>query len=274
MMKGNGFIINLDGNKLKYSLSGEKPYLPQIDVDNWTAANLVYWLDRTLRQMDIPQPKMAEWLRRIVEYLTDTRGMKLAELMVAKYALANKIEVKIKAARNRAREQAFQTALFERASRVMLDFDNGFKFFESMYDGEMFYQGHYKFQKHYLGSQKVPIIDGGETGEEFACAKALDSSVPQVKYWLRNVARHKNSFWLPTSTDKFYPDFVAELEDGRILVVEYKGVHLIESSDTKEKRMIGEFWEKHMERRGVFLIVEKLKDGLNATEQIKERLSA
>jgi len=31
-----------------------------------------------------------------------------------------------------------------------------------------------------------------------------------------------HSFWLQTSTDKFYPDFVCKLKDGRVVVVEYK----------------------------------------------------
>lgn len=46
----------------------------------------------------------------------------------------------------------------------------------------------------------------------------------EVKYWVRNLAvQPRTSFWLPTSTDRFYPDFVAELVDGRVLVMEYKG---------------------------------------------------
>jgi hypothetical protein len=50
--------------------------------------------------------------------------------------------------------------------------------------------------------------DGGEKGVEFQCAKAIDAE-QQVKYWLRNIARHPASFKLPTSTDYFYPDFIA-----------------------------------------------------------------
>jgi len=55
--------------------------------------------------------------------------------------------------------------------------------------------------------------------------------------WIRNVARHTRSFWLPTTTDKFYPDFVAQLADGRLLVVEYKGALLAGAGvdDTNEK---------------------------------------
>ena len=44
------------------------------------------------------------------------------------------------------------------------------------------------------------------------------------------------------SSDKFYPDFVVRLKDGRILVVEYKGAPFVDSRDTKEKQMIGEVW--------------------------------
>jgi type III restriction enzyme len=269
--QGDGFVIDIDGSKLAYSPAGaEQTYLPLVDVENWTVANLVSWLDRTLRQSDIPQPKMVEWLRQAVEHLTKARGMKLSELMIAKYALEKKIEAKIAAARGKARTEAFQTAMFGREGRVMLDFDNGFKFSESMYDDQLMYRGSYKFQKHYLGSHKVPMMDGEE---EFACAQALDA-LPQVKYWLRNVARHWNSFWLPTSTDKFYPDFVAMMEDGRILVVEYKGSHLVDNKDTKEKALIGELWEKQSAGHGLFLIVEKKKDGLNMSEQVRKKIGA
>ncbi|MDR2905781.1 MAG: DEAD/DEAH box helicase family protein [Helicobacteraceae bacterium] len=271
--QGRGYVINLDGNQLKYGPSGEQNLIFAVDFEYWTDTNLIYWLDGKLRQNDISQPKRIEWLRQAIDYLVEIRGLSLSSIMIARYALANELERKIRIARNEAREKAFHTTLFGREDRVKLDFDNGFEFFESMYNGEMMYQGYYKFQKHYLGSLKVPMFDGGGNGEEFACAKELDA-LPQVKYWLRNIARHKNSFWLPTSTDKFYPDFVAMLEDGRILVVEYKGSFLIESKDTKEKKMIGEFWEKLSNRNGLFLLAadKKNADGLSVLEQIKKKI--
>ncbi|MBP8271028.1 MAG: hypothetical protein KAX42_04055 [Sphaerotilus sp.] len=38
----------------------------------------------------------------------------------------------------------------------------------------------------------------------------------RVRHWVRNVERDERfSFWLPTATGYFYPDFVAELVDGR-----------------------------------------------------------
>jgi hypothetical protein len=58
-------------------------------------------------------------------------------------------------------------------------------------------------------------------GEEFECARFIDQ-MDEVSRWVRNTPRQASSFWLQTYTDKFHPDFVAELSDGRILVVEYK----------------------------------------------------
>ena len=80
-------------------------------------------------------------------------------------------------------------------------------------------------------------------GEEFRCAEFIDR-LPEVKFWVRNLERKPlHAFWLQTSTDKFYPDFVCLLNDGRYLVVEYKGRQLWSADDAKEKREIGELWE-------------------------------
>ena len=54
--------------------------------------------------------------------------------------------------------------------------------------------------------------------------------------------RPRHSFWLPTPQDRFYPDFVAELNDGRYLVVEYKGEHLADGKDTEQKDALGRLW--------------------------------
>ncbi len=58
--------------------------------------------------------------------------------------------------------------------------------------------------------------------DSFQCAWSLDS-LAEVDVWVRNVARHPDSFCLPRVGGRFYPDFVARLNDGRIFVVEYKG---------------------------------------------------
>ncbi|MBQ8785340.1 MAG: DEAD/DEAH box helicase family protein [Alphaproteobacteria bacterium] len=271
--QGNGFMIDIDNHSLKYSPTGEDQYeMAFMSVDNWTAENLVRWLDKQLRDSYFSQATMVKWLSDVVNYLIEHRGLKLAELMLAKYALANKLKTKIQTAYAIARQKSYQTSLFAPQARVELNFDNGFEFFDNMYENEICYRGRYKFSKHYLGSNNVPNFDGGVDGEEFQCAKALDSN-PSVKYWIRNVARHPNSFWLPTSTDKFYPDFVAMLNDGRILVVEYKGKHLIDNADTREKKQIGELWQSKSNGKGLFLMAEKVREGMTTAEQINIKIS-
>ncbi|MFY2824289.1 hypothetical protein [Ruegeria sp. MALMAid1280] len=84
-----------------------------------------------------------------------------------------------------------------------------------------------------------------------------------IDYWTRNVARRRNSFWLPTRTDKFYPDFVAKPKDGRTLVVEYKGKHLAGeqiTQDTREKQAIGDVWASKSAGQGVFVLAT-MEDG-------------
>ena len=92
-----------------------------------------------------------------------------------------------------------------------------------------------------------------------------------MKYWIRNVARHPASFWLPTATDKFYPDFVSLLNDGRLLVVEYKGAHIADGTDAAEKRTIGELWEHKSAGAGLFIIAEKSVNGRDIHQQLIEK---
>jgi type III restriction enzyme len=269
--QGDGFVINLEGNRLTHHHNREQLVMPQIEMESWTTQNLIWWLHKKTQQRDISHAQMAEWLRRIVERLTEVRGLALSSVMIARYALMGFLLKKIDTAREKARLKAHQQTLFDREDCTRLDFDNGFEFFEGMYDGELFYQGGYKFQKHFLGPWKVPVFDGKQDGEEFDCAKAIDR-LSQVDYWLRNVP-HKNSFWLPTHKDKFYPDFVAKLKDGRIFVVEYKGGLIATSDDTKEKANIGALWEKYSQGRALFQIAEKSKDDLNPFEQLKQKVN-
>ncbi|MBK9210791.1 MAG: hypothetical protein IPL71_21930 [Anaerolineales bacterium] len=53
-------------------------------------------------------------------------------------------------------------------------------------------------------------------------------------------------------TDRFYPDFVCKLKDGRYLVVEYKGAHLYKAAE--ENRQIGELWEKRSKGQCLFVM--------------------
>lgn len=61
-------------------------------------------------------------------------------------------------------------------------------------------------------------------------------------------AHNARTALLQMPQQKFYPDFVAMLRDGRVLVVEYKGGHLYEAE--KVKRQIGDVWATRPGARG------------------------
>ena len=92
-------------------------------------------------------------------------------------------------------------------------------------------------------------------GEEYECATFLDG-LADVKYWVRNLAKRPTAFSLQTSTDRFYPDFVCLLKDGRVLVVEYKGKDRWDGIDATEKRAVGAVWEGRSEGKCLFLMPE------------------
>lgn len=272
------FEINVDGNRVTYQFASEAEQLAlDVDVEGWTSQNLVLWLDRQLRQPDIHQSDLLRWLTDCVGHLAGPRKVHVTALMRTKFILARKLRDRIAAARAAERNAVYQRYLFAPEAKVEVSFDNGFAFRDGIYADQKRhrYSGRFRFAKHFLGADAVPIFDGAEDGEEFQCAQALDS-LPRVKFWLRNVARDPQSFWLPTASDKFYPDFVAELNDGRLFVAEYKGALLAGAGvdDTNEKRTIGRLWEQRSGGKGLFLVVEKEVAGRDMRAQMLDKTTA
>ena len=266
----HSFEIDLDGKRVVYNFAGEDRQLAlDVDVEGWTPEALVLWLDRQVRAPDVGQQDLVRWLSDLVGYLIHARGMHIAALMRCKFILARKVRDKIGTVRQQERKSVYEQYLFGPEAGVEVTFDSAFRFLEGMYRDERRYRGRWKPRKHFL--EHVPAFDGAPDGEEFQCAQALDS-LEEVRFWLRNVARHPASFWLPTATDKFYPDFVAQLEDDRLLVAEYKGARDIKSDDTREKRTIGELWERRSDGKGLFIVVEKSKEGMDMRAQLTEKL--
>jgi type III restriction enzyme len=268
------FEIDLDGNRITYQFADEEEQLAlDVDVEGWTPEALVLWLDRQVRQPDIHQSELLRWLRDLVGHLITARGMHITALMRCKFILARKVQDKIAAIRQKERNSVYQRYLFEPEANVGVSFADAFAFENGIYWDQRRYRGRWKPRKHFLGPDDVPAFDGAGDGEEIQCAQAIDS-LPVVKFWIRNVARHPNSFWLPTATDKFYPDFVAQMNDGRSLVVEYKGAHLADGLDTAEKRTIGQLWEKKSGGKGLFIVVEKTVEGKDMRAQMIDKISA
>jgi type III restriction enzyme len=94
--KGKTFEIDINGNKIT------NRYIQQtltIDLDNLesnlTNSELSKWLDKNLRQLDIEQSVLLEFLRKMFEYLNLTRNIPLTSLIRTKFILVEAINDKI-----------------------------------------------------------------------------------------------------------------------------------------------------------------------------------
>lgn len=272
----NSFEIDVNGERVKYRMLATAQ-LGLNDIGSQTSEQgLVRWLDMELRRPYLSQLDLQAYLVKLVAHLIRDRGIGLTALVRAKYQLAQALDKEIERLRQLAIGKGFQARLFEMTVPSADDLAHfGFRFEPGRYPARQCYQGSYEFQKHFYPQiddlrEKTPK---GKTAEEFLCAQVLDAH-PKVTHWVRNISQQpKFSFWLPTATDYFYPDFVAELTDGRILVVEYKGEVYETNDDSREKRQVGEQWEKASAGRCLFLFAVKTDDvGRNVAQQIAHKI--
>ena len=79
----------------------------------------------------------------------------------------------------------------------------------------------------------------------------------------------RTSFSLQTGTDRFYPDFLCQLDNGKVLAVEYKNSRDWELPENIEKRQLGALWEKRSDERCLF-VMPKGKDWEAIRKKSKE----
>jgi type III restriction enzyme len=221
----------------------------------WTKPALVNWLDRRLphgSRRDITRVSSTLFIAKALDAIEHHAGLGLEGLARAKFRLVEALIKVIARHRDKREAAAFERALLPQSG---LEFETGadleLVFDERRYGYRQPYKGGTDFKKHLF---RV-IGDLDSSGEEYECAVYLER-LGAVKAWVRNTSQQPGSFWLQTASDKFYPDFVALLIDGRVLVVEYKGEFLATADDAKEKRLIGEFWADRSKGRALFLMIE------------------
>lgn len=258
---GVTFAIDIEDGHIRHHFIAHANQLNLDLVDTgWTVNHLSQWMDKRLRQQDIPQPHMLEFIRRTVVWLENTRHIPLTALVRGRYILQKVLDSKIKQLRQQAKKSGYQLLLLAPTAAPEVSFENCLAFEPDSYYPPRLYRGAFKPLKHFY-----PVI-AEMNGEEVECAKVIEMH-PKIKYWVRNIERDSRAFRLPTSTDYFYPDFVAMLDDGRILVVEYKGEHL-RNQDTAEKDNIGHVWARKSQEKGLFLVAWKNDKGLSLQQQI------
>lgn len=223
---------------------------------DWTLEQLTVWLDKNIEHPDIPKKHSSLFIYNALCQLSEK--YKIEELVALRYDIKKDLTNKINVLRRERAIRGFQQMLSGISAdnrRLEVSVEHAISFSPEYYAPHWTYNnGFALFKKHCFPE----IGELKDDGEEFECAVLLEN-MDEVECWVRNLERRSNSFWLPTSSDKFYPDFICRLKDGRILVVEYKGAHLWSNDDSKEKRAIGEIWAQLSDGKCLF-VMPKGKD--------------
>ena len=153
--------------------------------------------------------------------------------------------------------KAFQQAVFgdDAAMRVAVSDQYAFEFAPHAYAPSRDYDGRFgqfDFRKHFYGR-----MGDFDSKEEFECARQLDMWAQQgrIQFWVRNLVRREGcSFFLQKADGRFYPDFVCQLPNGTVLVVECKGADRWSSAE--DDRLIGNLWAELSGGRCRFVMVK------------------
>lgn len=240
---GQRGLIDIDskGKAITYAPSAIQEELKSLIVSSTMDKDgLIQWLVKESRHQSIPYAQTIVFISNLVDDLISSRNLQVEHLVFMRFRLKSAVREKIKQHYLDAKKKGFQELLFTEPGVVkekLSKFSLGEDFvFPETYPVSNPYSGTFCFSKHYY-SQIGEMND-----EEEECAINIDSN-PNVEFWVRNIERREfHSFWLQTSTDKFYPDFVVKLKDGTIVLVEYKNETLYSTDDSKEKRQIGKFY--------------------------------
>lgn len=273
--EGKAFLLSLDGNQMTFRFDDSKyaTYLKGFSGEI-AQGDVVNSLDAITKDYSVlSQIEKRHWLTQIVADLVVNKGMTCEQIVLARYQVKQRLDYHYFDSIAKAKREAYQEVFsFGTKYNLSLELANGFEFDEHAYDGPMkCYNGGYKFTKHYLGPNRVAAFDGNDDGEEFKCAQLIDSN-PKVDFWLRNLANDEHrSFRLPVACDQdwFYPDFIGQLKDGRLFVLEYKGELTGQTVNTIEKDAVGRLWAAQDASKYVYAtIYGKHKEGLSVAQQI------
>lgn len=222
----------------------------------WSLESLIAWLDREIDHHDIPVGESAEFLRKVIRGLMATGAITdVGSLALDRFRLRDEVAARIQQHRESERKASFQMFLLPDSSLTVSE-ARTINFKTMGYEPSRVYEGGFQFQKHYFGPKPGELTEkttNGQTTEEFQCAQFLDG-LSHVRFWVRNLARKASSFRLQTSKDWFYPDFLCQLTDERVMAIEYKGKHLFDGVDAEEKRAIGAVWAFRSGGRCLFVM--------------------
>jgi type III restriction enzyme len=270
--QSNGFEIYLKDAHIKLRAADASQIAMDYGASTITDQDLVRWLDQSLFQKlpDLTQGQRSAYFSAVVSHLVHERGLSLVALAKARFKLAQDIEARIGDLKDKAARASFRQLVLEEAWTIEPDWTQPLVFEASRYPvpAGSRYSGRYEFGKHFY-----PVLaDLKDGGEEFSCAQLLDKH-EKVRHWVRNLVTAPCGFSLTTSKGRFFPAFVAELLDGRVAVVEYKGAHLLNDPYEIEKRQVGALWARKSQARCLFGQIALQRDGLGMAGQLDALLA-
>lgn len=248
--QGGRLSIN-EGGKIRFEyLDKIENQLALFDSSSrWDQVQLVSWLERNLHDDSLIPDEKAAFLNKSITQIMNGRGFSLEELVYSKFRLRAALEGRIENIKREAMGKIYQTLIGD-TDKFVADDRCEIVFEQDRYPYNWAYSGFTRLPKHFF-----PVIgDLKSEGEEFECALFLATQLEGVKYWVRNIERKATSFSLQTGTDRFYPDFLCRLEDGRTLVVEYKNTRDWDLPENKEKRILGKLWEDRSGGKTIFIM--------------------
>jgi type III restriction enzyme len=247
-----GGTMYLEKEKVKFT-----PFKPSVAEtylfeyhSGWDQVQLVSWLERNIYDESLLPDEKAAFLNKAVEWLKSS-GYTLEELVYAKFKLRSALERKLVEVKRQAMQKVHQSLLLDPEEFAVNDRSQ-----------VVFEQGRYAYDSIYCGFTDLPkhffpqIGNLKGDGEEFECALFLATQLEGVKFWIRNVECKRTSFSLQTGSDRFYPDFLCQMENGAVLAVEYKNSRDWVLPENFEKRQLGELWEKRSNGKCFFIMPE------------------
>ena len=223
--------------------------------DDWSKAELARWLDSELHRggafAGLPKADSQAWLVRMLDQLLTARQADSQVLVRKRHDLADVVIRRIAAHGRQQTRRATDTLIDGRSPRQLeTSMDAASVLEEQDYCPYHPYRGTFSYPKH-----AFDLI--GEMGkkDEPDCAKRIDDH-PNVKRWIRNLPYEgAGGFSLPLSPGRFFPDFIAELCDGRTAIIEYKGPQMAHDPEELHKKDVGELWAERSGGQCVFVWV-------------------
>lgn len=249
---GAAATIDLDGEALVTRQEGDVR-LRQLELvgggDEWDENELTRWLDAELHRggsfQGLALAESQPWLRRVVGGLVSARGMQLPFIVRRRHSLAEVLRVKVADHGRRQVRDAMNLLIRAEPASILTSDEFAFSVAEQDYAPTELFEGHH-FRKHAF------TLVGAMNGEESECATRIDQH-PNVARWLRNAERAtQGGFHLPLAPGKFFADFIVELLDGGLVLVEYKMGKMANAPDELHKKEVGELWASRSGGRARF----------------------